>query len=132
MVINPEEILVGFIYGACTWPCLSWLAVIPGVVSGILWAIGGSGPKMVRRLGVPFVVAVSMAFTSIWLLFLVLPLWGIVSIGYGMPDETDEGSWLGRFWRKFLPKKAANWATRLTVFILFNIVIITGLALTGK
>jgi hypothetical protein len=62
----------------------------------------------------------------------MLPLWGIVSIGYGMPDATDEGSWLGRFWRKFLPKKAANWATRLTVFVLFNIVIITGLALTGK
>lgn len=130
--LNKEELLVGFIYGSCSWPVLSWLAVIPGVICAFLWAIGGSGPKMVRRLGVPAVVAISMSFTSLWLLFLMLPLWGVVSMGYGMPDPTDKGSLLGRFYLKFLPYKAANWSTRLTVYIMFNVVIITGLALTGK
>jgi hypothetical protein len=90
---------------------------------------------MVRRLGVPAVMAVSLSFTSLWLLLTMLPLWGVVSIGYGMPDKDpngDKGSALGRFYLKFLPYKAANWATRLTVFVLFNIVCIVGLAIAGK
>jgi hypothetical protein len=132
MKLNKEELLVGFIYGSCTWSVISWWAVIPGIICAFLWAIGGSGPKLVRRIGVPLVVAGSMAFTSLWLLLLTLPLWGVVSIGYGMPDATDKGSWLGRFYSMFLPKLAANWATRLTVFVLFNIVIIAGLALVRR
>jgi hypothetical protein len=133
--LNKEEILVGFIYGACVWPLLSWWAVIPGVVCAFLWAIGGAGPKMVRRLGVPAVMAVCLSFTSLWLLITMLPLWGIVSIGYGMPSEDlngDKGSILGRFYKRFLSYKAANWATRLTVFVLFNIVCIAGLAIVRK
>lgn len=129
MQINKEELLVGFIYGACTWPLLSWLAVIPGIICAMLWEVGGSGPKLVRRLGVPAVVAVSLSFINHWLIFLILPLWGIVSIGYGIPGPNDKGSALGRFYSKFLPKQAANWATRLTVFILFNIIIIAGLTI---
>ena len=135
--LNKEELLVGFIYGSCTWPVMGWLAVVPGIACSILWAIGGSGPKMVRRLGVPAVVATSLAFTSLWLLLTMLPLWGIVSIGYGMPDADpngDKGSILGRFWTKLLPKskKAANWATRLTVFVLFCIVGIVALVIVRK
>lgn len=87
MKLNKEELLVGFIYGSCSWSVISWWAVIPGIICAFLWAIGGSGPKLVRRIGVPLVVAGSMAFTSLWLLLLTLPLWGVVSIGYGMPSE---------------------------------------------
>lgn len=130
--LNKEEMLVGFIYGSCCWSLLSWWAVIPGVVCAFLWAIGGVGPKMIRRLGVPAVMAVSLSFTNLWLLLTTFPLWGIVSIGYGMPDATDKGSFLGRFYLKFLPYKAANWATRLTVFVLFNIVCIIGLTIVRK
>lgn len=132
MKLNKEEILVGFIYGSCCWPLLSWLAIIPGVICALLWAIGGSGPKMVRRLGVPAVMAISLSFTSLWLLLLMLPLWGIISIGYGMPGPGDKGSALGRFYSRFLSYKAANWATRFTVISLFNIVIISGLAIVRK
>jgi len=132
MKLNKEELLVGFIYGSCCWPLLSWWAVIPGVACSVLWAIGGAGPKMVRRLGVPAVMVISLSFINLWLLLTILPLWGIVSIGYGQPDSTDKGSALGRFYSKFLPKKAANWATRLTVFVLFNIVMIISLAIIGR
>jgi hypothetical protein len=62
----------------------------------------------------------------------VLPLWGVVSMGYGMPDQSDEGSVLGRFYSGWLSRKAANWATRLTVFVLFNVVMIVGLAVVRK
>jgi hypothetical protein len=134
MKLNKEELLVGFVYGSCSWPVLGWLAVIPGLVCSPLWAIGGSGPKMVRRIGVPVVVGISLAFISIWLAFVILPLWGIVSIGYGIPDSSDKGSALGRFYTKLFPKakKAANWATRLTVFLGFNIVIIAALAIVRR
>lgn len=132
MKLNKEEFLVGGIYGSSCWPLLSWWAVIPGVICSVLWAIGGVGPKMARRLGVPAVMAVCLSFTSLWLLLTTLPLWGIISIGYGIPDSTDKGSVIGRFYTKFMPPKAANWATRLTVFILFNIVMIIGLAILKK
>ena len=130
--LNKEELLVGFVYGSSTWPLLSWIAVFPGIVCAFLWAIGGAGKKIVRRIGVPVVMVVGLVFTSLWLLLLMLPLWGVVSVGYGIPDATDKGSVLGRFYSKFLSKKAANWATRLTVFVLFNIVCIIGLALVRK
>jgi len=132
MKLNKEELLVGFIYGSSVWTLISWLAVIPGIVCAFLWAIGGAGPKMFRRIGVPIVMGISLSPTSLWLLFTILPLWGVVSIGYGMPDVTDKGSFLGRFYSKLLPPKAANWATRFTVFTLFNIVMIAALIFTGK
>jgi hypothetical protein len=114
------------------WPVIGWIAAVPGIICAFLWAIGGSGPKMVRRIGVPIVVTGSLTFTSLWLIPLILPLWGIVSIGYGMPGNDDKGSALGRFYSKFLPYKAANWATRLTVFVLFNVVMIIGLRIVNK
>jgi len=131
MKLNKEEILCGFLYGSSTWPLISWLAVIPGIICAFLWAIGGAGKKLFRRLGVPLVVGISLSFINIWL-FLVIPfLCGVVSIGYGMPDKTDKGSALGRFYLKFLPYKSANWATRLTIFVLFNLVMIIALVLLG-
>ena len=130
--LNKEELLVGFIYGSCVWPVISWWAVIPGAVCSLLWAIGGAGPKLIRRLGVPAAMGASLAFTSPWMLLCFLPLWGIVSIGYGIPDATDKGSALGRFYSSFLSPKAANWATRFTVFALFNLVMIGALAIVRK
>lgn len=132
MKLNKEELLVGFLYGSCSWPILSWMAVVPGIICAFLWAIGGSGPKLVRRVGVPVVVAGSLAFTSLWLLITIGPLWGITALGYGMPDATDKGSSLGRFYIKFLSRQAANWATRFTVLFLFNLVIIIALAILKK
>ena len=134
MKINKEELLVGFIYGSSVWPILSWLAIIPGILCAVLWAIGGSGPKLVRRIGVPTVVAISLSFTSIWLLLTALPLWGVVSVGYGMPDPTtgDEGSMLGRFYSRWLSKEAANWTTRFTLYVMFVVVMIVGTAIVRK
>jgi hypothetical protein len=134
MTLNKEELLVGFSYGSSMWPVIGWIAVVPGIICALLWAIGGSGPKLIRRIGVPIVVTASLAFTSLWLIPLILPLWGIVSIGYGMPsaDGSDKGSALGRFYTCFLSKKAANWATRLTVFVLFDVVMIIGLRIVNK
>ena len=132
MTLNKEELLVGFVYGSSTYPLISWMAIVPGIVCAFLWAIGGAGLKMVRRIGVPVVMAISLSFTSLWLLLTMLPLWGIVSIGYGMPDATDRGSVLGRFYSRWLSEKAANWSTRFTVYVLFVVVMIVGVAIVRK
>jgi len=132
MKLNKEEVLVGFLYGSSTWPLISWLAIIPGLICAFLWAIGGAGPKIIRRIGVPAVMGISLAFTSLWLLLVIPPLWGIISIGYGMPCGGDSGSALGKFYLKFLPYKAANWATRFTIFVLFVVVMIVGVTIIRK
>ena len=132
MKLNKEELLVGFVYGSCTWPVLGWLAAIPGVICAFLWSLGGSGPKGFRRLGVPGVLGISLFFVDPMLVLVAIPLWGVLLIGYGMPDPPDKGSLLGRMYTRFLPKKAANWATRLTVFVLFNVMVIVGLAILRK
>lgn len=132
MILNKEEVLVGFVYGSSVFPLIGWLAIIPGMVCAFLWAIGGAGKKMVRRVGVPLVMAISLSFTSLWLLLTMLPLWGIVSIGYGMPDSTDSGSVLGRFYSSWLSMKAANWTTRFTIYIMFVVVMIVGVAIVKK
>jgi hypothetical protein len=53
------------------------------------------------------------------MLAFTLPGWGVVTLGYGMPDNDDKGSVLGRFYLKHLNYKLANFATRLTTYILY-------------
>jgi hypothetical protein len=132
MKLNKEELIVGFIYGSCTWSVIGFWAFIPAVICSFLWAIGGSGPKLVRRIGVPVVVGASLYWTSPWLLLTIPLLIVVVSLGYGMPDATDKGSVIGRFFTRFLKPVAANYATRLTIFILFNLVILCGLGILKK
>jgi hypothetical protein len=49
-----------------------------------------------------------------------LPGWGVITLGYGMPDATDKGSILGRFYLAQLKNyKLANMATRLTTYVLY-------------
>jgi Mn2+/Fe2+ NRAMP family transporter len=65
----------------------------------MLGAIGGQVPKEVRRFILPAVVTIYAYFLlqNWWVLtcyLMALPL----SIGYGIPDATDEGSILGKFY----------------------------------
>lgn len=132
MKLNKEELLVGFIYGSCPWPLIGWIAIVPGIICAFFWAFGGSGPKLVRRIGVPVAVAIALAFRSAWLLLTFPFLFGIVAIGYGMPCENDKGSMLARFYNRYLTYDAANFATRFSIFALFNIVIIISLAILRR
>lgn len=111
---------VGFLALWWAWP---WNIAI-GILSAVLWAIGGAsfGKKIVRRLGVPILLVSSSIFGgNTWWGLLSIPLaFGVLSIGYGIPDSSDEGSALGRFWYKISPKYA-NVLTRGTIAMLLAI-----------
>lgn len=99
MKLNKEELLIGFILGITFWFKIGWLAVPLACLTSFLWAYSGAGAnKLFRRLGVPLACAGSVAVVHHALLPLIsIPLaFGVLSLGYGIPDSTDKGSWLGQ------------------------------------
>ena len=99
MRLNTEEIVYGAVFGASLFLWTKWLAIPCALICALLWAIGGSGTKLFRRLGCPVVQAVAIHITtgSLTTFLSIIPAFGILSIGYGIPDSTDKGSTLGRF-----------------------------------
>lgn len=78
---------------------MNWLIVLlASAICSILGAAGGSKnvPKAVRRFGIPVTLAL---FTWSW-----IPLLCAVglSLGYGIPDATDEGGTIGKFYARFI------------------------------
>uniref|UniRef100_A0A6M3K6S1 Uncharacterized protein n=1 Tax=viral metagenome TaxID=1070528 RepID=A0A6M3K6S1_9ZZZZ len=76
------------------------LVIVGGLVSGILAALSGSGaPKYLRRFimpGITTVAGVIATFNPLAILLFTRSLF--ISAGYGIPDSTDDGSSLGKFW----------------------------------
>lgn len=82
------------------------------ILGGLLGAIGGSGNKPARRIGIPFITA-GYAYSNLHNLWVVtiFSMIGALSIGYGIPDENfltdptkDSGSTLGRFFYNLFKK----------------------------
>lgn len=98
--LNPEEVYVGLLVGSAYVIILKLWIIIVALACGFLWAFGGAEgtSKGWRRVGVPLVLCIFCAIASMkWYPLLSIgPLIGVLSMGYGIPDGTDEGSWLGR------------------------------------
>jgi hypothetical protein len=104
--------------------------VISPILGGLLGAIGGSGNKMARRIGIPaFITGYAYASLEHIVIITIMSMAGALSIGYGIPDDkwyeedikiSDAGSFLGRFWMKVFHrnKLLANIFTRGTIGIL--------------
>lgn len=122
MELNKEEIVWGAGFGLAFAPWIGWLAIPAAAISALLWAMTGMGyAKLWRRLGCPALMAgcvwVQTGWNPIW--YSVVPAWAVLSIGYGIPDSTDKGSALGRFWAaRAKSAAAANFATRATIAVL--------------
>ena len=118
--MNKEELLIGFIFGLCFYPVIGLWSIGLAFVSSILWALTGSGKsKLYRRLLIP-IIASCLVYLSIknWHIAISVPLaYGALSLGYGIPDNTDDGSLIGRFWFK-ITSKYANILTRATIYSL--------------
>jgi hypothetical protein len=125
MKLNPEEIAVGAFIQFPFYFVIGWWVLLLMPISGLLWALGGAekSNKLFRRLGVPVATNVAVIASNVnwWPMALaILPMWGVVSLGYGMPDATDEGSWLGRKYLSLLKNyRWANLATRVTTYVLY-------------
>lgn len=124
MKLNKEELLIGGIYGLCFTAWYGFWVIPVAVGTSLFWAIGGRYGHAWRVFSVP-IIAYGGHFISSPSLSCVVSgtLTGLVlSIGYGIPDETDDGSALGRFWVRIVKyHDMANFMTRLTIYILLAI-----------
>jgi len=98
------------------------------LLGGLLGAIGGSGDKPARRIGIPVTIA-GYAYSNLHNLWVItiFSMIGALSLGYGIPDDNyltdptkDKGSSLGRFFYKLFKgnHKLADIFTRGTCGIL--------------
>lgn len=79
------------------------LTFLNSSIGGFLGAFAGADKtsKNWRRYCIPGLI-ISNAYNytqNLWVLLIGIMI-GILSLGYGIPDSTDEGSTLGKFWYK--------------------------------
>ena len=125
-----EELVTGACVGVAFVYFLHWWAVPSTILCSFLWRAGGTKglDKLLRRLGVPFVLGVCLVLSHATTLLAAslagVLAFGVLSLGYGVPDaETgDPGSHLGRFWLSLTGSLVvANVLTRATVGCLFGL-----------
>lgn len=106
------------------------------IAGGLLGAIGGSGNKPARRIGIPVTIS-GYAYSNLHNLWVITicSMIGALSIGYGIPsykDSTEEssydaGSVLGRFFYKLFKQNhvLADIFTRGTIGLLIALSLIS-------
>ena len=87
------------------------------VLAGLFGALGGAenSSKLIRRIILPlFLAGIAWQHLQHIYIFSILLMFPVLSIGYGIPDENDEGSPLGRFFMRLFKQNnvLANIATR--------------------
>lgn len=125
--LNKEELGLGAAFGLAFAPVIGFKAVFLALVCALLWAIGGSGwGRAWRFIGVPAAAFVFLALMRIDPMAAAKGLGvcvAVLTLGYGIPDATDSGSFLGRILYKVARKNAfaANLATRAVYACLLSI-----------
>ena len=102
------------------------------IISGILWMLGGTYWKGIRRYGIPFVVALFGAIvglSELEYLYVAISSCIILHIGDSFPDHrtttADEGSWLGKQVEKIIPDmNIGGPITKLLIVFIFQISLI--------
>lgn len=106
--LAPVEFLRGFVAVLPICFKVGWIGVTIAALAGLLFMLGGTFLKSIRRFGVPILTCgVScIILHNIWILVGVPIGFGILSIGDGFPDRRlgtyDRGSWLGRLVERIL------------------------------
>lgn len=108
-----------------------------GLLCGLLGMYSGSRNTSLgwRRYGIPTVILLNaLLATGSWRTVTVLTLCGVYSIGYGVPDATDSGSTLGRFWYKITNGNhdATDFLTRGTVGLAYAVSLLSLPILKGS
>ena len=121
---NWEEWFIGFILGLGFFPVLGLGSIVLGVVTGILFRMGGAGiwkTKAWRRVGIPLLLVAIMPKSLLGSCGGGLASWGLLTLGYGTltlnPDGSvqDPGSPLGNWWKDHLGERWGSVASRLTI-----------------
>lgn len=131
MNLNKEELIIGFIVGISSWLVIGFWAIPVSLVTSFFWAYTGAGAsKLYRRLGVPALISgVCSVVTHSWIpLISILPAFGVLSIGYGIPSTQppDGGSWLGRLCWTYagFDEKRAELYCRTIIYVLLALTFI--------
>jgi len=130
-----SELSVGAFVQFPFYYMIGWWVLVLMLVSALLWAYGGAShtSKSWRRWGVPTAAGVAVvAFNpTMWPLLGWIPAgWGALTLGYGMPDQNDDGSFLGTLMLRVLKDyKTADMATRVTTYVLYwlSFILVSGL-----
>ncbi len=94
------------------------------LIAGILGGLSGAdnSSKIFRRLILPLLLyIIGLIYQNYYSVF-ILAWCGILSLGYGVPDATDEGSALGRFFYRICKKNQwwTNFAVKICLGIFFS------------
>lgn len=104
MKLNTQEFEIGFVAAITSIFAIGWLWGIPLALScSLLWALGGTFNKAIRRFGVPALILLDVGhFNGYKTVYFVGMAVGILilHLGDGFPDHRPEtassGSFLGR------------------------------------
>lgn len=105
-----------------------FIIAIITIIAGLLGALGGAekSSKLFRRLGIPILIFISALLLKKYAEFLIFFYIPIFYLGYGIPDNTDKGSILGRFFFKlFNNTLLADIFTKLIITVLFSFILIS-------
>ncbi len=104
------------------------IIAIFSLIAGILGGLSGAdnSSKFYRRIALPLLLYIIGLICQNYYSIIILSWCGILYIGYGVPDETDEGSALGRFFYKICKKNQwwTNFAVKLCLGVFFSLVLI--------
>lgn len=125
MKLNLDDIITGTAFGLCLFIILKWWILLTAPACAILWAMTGAGyGQIYRRLlcAVVVLVPASLQTNVFQCLYSILPIFGVLSLGYGIPDATDKGSFLGRFFYRITKDNlSATVFTRLLLIFLLAV-----------
>ena len=130
--LSVQEIILGFLSTLILTIKLGWLGIALSAITAVLWVLGGTFKKSIRRYGVPITTLVFCTATLGFQWYYLLSLLGIVVLvqGDGFPDHRptteDEGSRLGRFVEKYINSNDAIGGpiTKLIIVLLFQLSLI--------
>ena len=100
----------------------------------LMGALGGQTSKQLRRIFIPVIATIYgyLILHSFWCLTF-MSMFGVLSLGYGIPGPGDKGSVLGRFYTKiFSTHLLADIFSRGTVGALIALSLIAAPILTGN
>ncbi len=105
-----------------------FIIVLSTLIAGFLGGLSGAdnSSKFYRRIALPLLLyIVGLIYQNYYSVF-ILAWCGVLSLGYGVPDATDEGSVLGRFFYKICKKNQwwTNFAVKLCLGIFFSLALI--------
>ena len=106
-----QEFFLGFVAPAVLIFKLHWIGLILSLLCGLLWMLGGTYHKAIRRFGVPVLILIFVStklFNPIAAAISLALGIGILHMGDGFPDyrptTASSGSWLGRQVEKIFPQ----------------------------